>query len=249
MNQDNIISQDNLYLIVYIITLITISSILYYYNYQYTKVIIPYYIPKTLKYDNNGTLMKINNLMFNNVPAVLYQVNPSRIIKNITKKLILENLKKNPEFDYYMYNNYDCREYIKQNFNINILNAYDKLELMDYHTELWKYCILYNNGGVYIDIEYNINVSLTDYIQTKSIAFVNSNTTPFIIAPPKLKLFKLAIDNIVNNIDNINTESDLDNISLISIIYNKNMNDVITMYIDNKKTIKDIETNTIICSL
>jgi mannosyltransferase OCH1-like enzyme len=202
-----------------------------------------------MKYDNNGTLMKINNIMFNNVPAVLYQVNSSRKIKNITKKQIFKNLEENPEFDYYMYNNYDCREYIKKHFSKNVLNAYNTLELINLHTELWKYCILYNNGGVYLDIDYNINISLSNYIQTHPIAFVNSYTNPFIIAPPKLTIFKIAIDNIVNNIDNINTESDLDNISLINIIYNENMSDVINMYIDNKKTIKDIETNTIICSL
>jgi len=144
---------------------------------------------------------------------------------------------------------HDCREYIKQNFSIEVLNAYDKLEPLNYHTELWKYCILYNNGGVYIDINYTINVLLTDYIQTHPIAFENSNENLFIITPPKLKIFKLAIDNIVNNIDDINTMYDLDKLSLINIINNENMSDIITMYIDMRKRIKDIETNTILCSL
>jgi len=241
--------QNNLFIIIYITTLIIISCILFYYNHKHTKVIIPYHIPRILKYDDNGVNKRINNIVFNDVPAVIYQVNTSRKIKNLTKSIIINNLQNNPEFDYYLYNNHDCREYIKNNFDENTLNAYDKLEKLDYHTELWKYCILYNNGGVYLDIDYNINTSLVNYIKTYPNAFVSSTTNPLIIVQPKSKILKYAINNIVNNIDDINTRHNLDNISLVYIINELNKKEIITMYINENEDIKDIETNEIICSL
>jgi hypothetical protein len=63
--------------------------------------------------------------------------------------------KVNPEFDVYVYDDNDCREFIKNTFPGDILTAYDTLKPGAYKADLWRLCILYINGGIYIDIKFN----------------------------------------------------------------------------------------------
>jgi mannosyltransferase OCH1-like enzyme len=66
-----------------------------------------------------------------------------------------ELLKKNhPKFKHYLFDENDCREFIKNNFEKNILDAYNSLIPCAYKADLWRYCVLYINGGIYIDIKY-----------------------------------------------------------------------------------------------
>jgi mannosyltransferase OCH1-like enzyme len=63
-------------------------------------------------------------------------------------------IKDNPEFNHHLYDDDDCREFIKNNFNDDVLNAYDSLIPGAYKADLWRYCILYKKGGIYLDIKY-----------------------------------------------------------------------------------------------
>ena len=60
----------------------------------------------------------------------------------------------NPRFKYCLYDDNDSREFIKTNFPENVLDAYDKLIPGAYKADLWRYCILYKEGGIYVDIKY-----------------------------------------------------------------------------------------------
>jgi len=70
-------------------------------------------------------------------------------------KECVEKLKSaNPEFTFYLYNDAECREFIKNNFSSDVLYAYDTLIPGAYKADLWRYCILYKYGGIYLDIKY-----------------------------------------------------------------------------------------------
>ena len=76
--------------------------------------------------------------------------------KNLPPKMKerVENLKAmHPRFEHYLYDDNDCREFIKNNFNSDVLNAYDGLIPGAYKADLWRYCVLYINGGIYMDIK------------------------------------------------------------------------------------------------
>jgi mannosyltransferase OCH1-like enzyme len=67
----------------------------------------------------------------------------------------VERLKQmNPEFDHYLYDDADCRRYIKENFHAQVVWAYDKLIPGAYKADLWRYCVLYKMGGIYVDIKF-----------------------------------------------------------------------------------------------
>ena len=60
----------------------------------------------------------------------------------------------NPEFQHFLYDDNMCREFIRDNFPIDVLRAYDLLIPGAYKADLWRYCILYKKGGIYLDIRY-----------------------------------------------------------------------------------------------
>lgn len=60
----------------------------------------------------------------------------------------------NPEFTHYLYDDDMCREFIKQHFDEDVLYTFNKLKPGAYKADLWRYCVLYVHGGIYLDIKY-----------------------------------------------------------------------------------------------
>jgi mannosyltransferase OCH1-like enzyme len=59
-----------------------------------------------------------------------------------------------PEFNIYIYDNEDCRNFLKKYFIKDVLESFDNLIPGAYKADLWRYCILYYYGGIYQDIKY-----------------------------------------------------------------------------------------------
>ena len=55
---------------------------------------------------------------------------------------------------YYLYNDADCRAFIQSAFPPDVVAAYDRLIPTAFKADLWRYCVLYKFGGVYLDIKY-----------------------------------------------------------------------------------------------
>ena len=60
----------------------------------------------------------------------------------------------NPGFVHELFDDTDCREFIRTNFPEEVLYCYDTLRPGAYKADLWRYCILYIHGGIYLDIKY-----------------------------------------------------------------------------------------------
>jgi mannosyltransferase OCH1-like enzyme len=59
----------------------------------------------------------------------------------------------NPEFKHFLYDDKECRDFIKNECHPNVLKAYDTLIPGAYKADLWRLCILYKKGGIYMDIK------------------------------------------------------------------------------------------------
>ena len=98
------------------------------------------------------------------IPKIIYQTWKS---KNLHEKClqIKKNIQDlNPEYEMILYDDDDMKEFIKQNFDENIYNCYLKLNVGAAKADFWRYCILYKNGGVYLDIDSNILEPLNELI-------------------------------------------------------------------------------------
>jgi mannosyltransferase OCH1-like enzyme len=132
--------------------------------------------------------------------------------KNLPPKMA-ESVKKlkgeNPEFEYYLYDDIDRRNFIVKNFETNVVTAYDALIPGAYQADLWRYCILYKLGGIYLDIKfYTVNgfklLSLTDKeyfirdIEPSGSGVING----LIVSKPGNQKLLNCINEIVNNVKN-----------------------------------------------
>jgi mannosyltransferase OCH1-like enzyme len=88
------------------------------------------------------------------IPAFIFQTWNTKKLP-LKMYLAINNIKKNnPRFKHFLFDDNDCREFIKNNFNPEVLHAYDTLIPGAYKADLWRYCILYKYGGIYIDVKY-----------------------------------------------------------------------------------------------
>jgi mannosyltransferase OCH1-like enzyme len=152
-----------------------------------------------------------NNLESNNsgfeIPNNIFQTwhtkkLPIRMLQSINKIRTL-----NPRFRYYLFDDNDCREFIKQNFDKEVLNAYDKLIPGAYKADLWRYCILYKYGGIYIDIKYHPVNNFKFFNLLKKEHWVLDNGAKgiynaFMVCKSNNEILLKAINQIVVNVQN-----------------------------------------------
>lgn len=119
----------------------------------------------------------------------------------------------NPEFNIQIFDCDERREFIKNNFPEDILTAYDTLKPGAFKADLWRLCILYINGGIYVDIKQNcINnfkfIALTErehlvldrpgWWKEGEIGLYNA----LIVAKPKNEFLLRCINKISENVKN-----------------------------------------------
>ena len=86
------------------------------------------------------------------IPKVIIQTHESKIFKDLYHENAVSSLKLlNPEYDYVFFDNIQRREFIRNNFDLQTLEAYDILVPGAYKADLFRYCYLYKNGGCYFD--------------------------------------------------------------------------------------------------
>jgi mannosyltransferase OCH1-like enzyme len=92
----------------------------------------------------------INNI---NIPTNIFQTWHTKYLPPLMQKAVQQVKLFNPRFNHYLFDDNDCREFIRNNFNGEILNTYDRLIPGAYKADLWRYCVLYKLGGIYLDIK------------------------------------------------------------------------------------------------
>uniref|UniRef100_A0A6C0HVQ3 Uncharacterized protein n=1 Tax=viral metagenome TaxID=1070528 RepID=A0A6C0HVQ3_9ZZZZ len=114
-------------------------------------------------YKNNDEQNNMNNLFINkikaenqvnNIPLNIYQTWATLDLPPKMRETVEELKATNPEFKHYLYDDNMCRDFIKEHFNKDVLYAFDKLKPGAYKADLFRYCMLYINGGIYLDIKY-----------------------------------------------------------------------------------------------
>lgn len=123
----------------------------------------------------------------------------------------------NPDFEFALYNDQECREFIRDNFNVDVLDAYDRLIPGAFKADLWRYCVLYIHGGIYLDIKYECvgEFRLRDLLRPsckcgcRKDIWVHEDHpdlvyTGLLVRPPKCPKMRDCVDRIVENVQNGN---------------------------------------------
>ena len=141
------------------------------------------------------------------IPLNIYQTWHT---KNLPPLMLqnMENIKQNnPKFNYQLFDDNDCYKFIKNNFDENVLNAYNSLIPGAYKADLWRYCILYIKGGIYLDIKYGSLNNFKFINMTEKEHFVldankNGIYNALLVTLPLNQILLKAIHAIVENVKN-----------------------------------------------
>ena len=143
------------------------------------------------------------------IPLHLYTCWHTKKLPPLMKKNYEFLIESNPKIQFHLYDEEDCRNFIISNFDESVLNAYNSLIPCSYKSDLWRYCVLYINGGIYMDIKYKCVNNFKFITLTEKEYFVRDYDTThvytaLIITLPNNKIMKNCIDKIVENVKNKN---------------------------------------------
>jgi mannosyltransferase OCH1-like enzyme len=127
---------------------------------------------------------------------------PIRMLRNIES--VRTN---NPAFQYYFFDDNDCERFIQENFEPAVLEAYRALVPGAFKADLWRYCVLYKWGGVYLDIKYgSVNhFKLINLTEREHYVFDTDGRNIYnavMVCKPGNPILQRAIDQIVENVKN-----------------------------------------------
>ena len=139
------------------------------------------------------------------IPKVIYQTYydkskiPIKVFKNISKY--------SRGYKHIIYDDNDCMNFLIDNYPPIVLNTFKSLNLGAYKADLFRYCILYKYGGIYLDIKTEL-IQPIDKLFPKSMLYtviaLNKKTIyqGIIATPPRNPIFKKLINHIITNVQN-----------------------------------------------
>jgi len=154
-------------------------------------------------YNNTTSTIKVNSI----IPKNIFQTWSTKELSPKMKETVECLKSQNPEFTHFLFDDNDCRQFIQEYFDSDVLDAYDTLIPGAYKADLWRYCVLYIHGGIYLDIKYScINgfklITLTDKEYFVRDRFDNCIYNAFLVTSPKNVIMIQCINKIVENIKN-----------------------------------------------
>jgi len=117
-----------------------------------------------LNYETPFELLKMDINQIQHIPKIIIQTTKTNNITNACFNAIQTFIDLNPEYEYKLYDDNDCYEFIKINFTQSVLNAYNKLIPGAYKADFFRYCVLYITGGCYFDIKQILRVPIREII-------------------------------------------------------------------------------------
>lgn len=135
---------------------------------------------------------------------------------------------KNPGIHYRFYNDRDMLMYIERNFSRRVLECYNRLVNGSAKADLFRYCVMYVDGGLYIDMDCEPTTSVINLFRVEDDMILVRNLhgataeqqllfNGVIGSRPGLQLFRRCIDTICDSIEqnlhNVDPPSDIHNLT------------------------------------
>jgi len=175
--------------------------------------------PQTLRVDSNDAFSTQNitqpssTVTTRSIPLNIFQTWHTLDLPAKMKETIELLKTQNPEFTYYLYDDSMCKDFIQTHFDKDVVWAFDKLKPGAYKADLWRYCVLYIHGGVYLDIKYRcVNgfklIQMTDreyWVKDRPYSIHNSIKPifgiyqAFIVSLPQNNVLLTCINQIIRN--------------------------------------------------
>lgn len=164
---------------------------------------------KTINYFvKNNDVFRLKGKYNSVIPLHVYTCWHTKVLPPLMKLNYEKLINDNPKMTFHLYDENDCREFIRTHFKPDVLVAYDSLIPNAYKSDLWRYCVLFINGGIYIDIKFGCVNNFRLIALTEKEHFVRDRDPPggtlnglLVCKPGNLILFN-CIRQIVRNVHN-----------------------------------------------
>lgn len=142
------------------------------------------------------------------IPKIVFQTWHSAELPPKMGECVARLRRENPEFEYRLFSDTDCRHFVVTHFDHAVVSAYDALIPGTFKADIWRYCALYVHGGVYLDIKYQCEngFRIKDlYSMFERNAWVKEADpaliyTGLMMTPPRNPRLLRAIHQIVENV-------------------------------------------------
>jgi len=140
------------------------------------------------------------------IPKHIYQTWKTHKLPNGITRVIQQFLNKNPGWCYHFYDDKEIEDFIEEHFPGRVNQAFNMLAIGAAKADLWRYCILYTYGGVYLDIDADIQENLDRLIRVDDDAIITREQVPglfnqwILIFSKGHPLLKAVIDECVENV-------------------------------------------------
>jgi len=113
-------------------------------------------------------------------------------------------LKHTDTFKYHFYNDEMCDAFMRDVVGGDTYKAYQRLPMKVMKADLWRYCIIYEYGGIYADVDTVCKINPNVFLNDSLLTIVPENRTHLcqwvFSAPPKSPILKEVIDLSVKRI-------------------------------------------------
>jgi len=140
------------------------------------------------------------------IPLKIFQTWHTKALPPKMRECVEKLKADNPEFEHYLFDDDDCRKFIHNHFDSSVVYAFDSLVPGAFKADLWRYCVLYIHGGVYLDIKYRCRQGckllplMTEEHFVKDYGDEFRIYNAFIICKPQNKIIRKCIDKVVENV-------------------------------------------------
>ena len=143
-----------------------------------------------------------------NIPRLLHQTFRSADVPEAMHRAAMSWSELNPGYSYHFYDDADHISFLRERFDPRVADAYGKINEGAFRADLWRYCILYEYGGVYADIDSVCKMPLDDVLRSNDEFVVPMVTAAqpsavfnaFICSTPGHPFLREAITHACNNI-------------------------------------------------
>lgn len=141
------------------------------------------------------------------IPFIIWQTNFSNRMTLPLFANFLHNRHLSKEFDYRYVSTEDRLSFLQKYAPSDVVSAYEKLIDGAAQADLWRCFILYERGGVYMDIDATLTRPLAPLLLHRKELLISNYgefTNFFMATEPKNPLFKEFLDTIIENIHSYN---------------------------------------------
>ena len=175
------------------VQLVILIFLIFYFGYYRNRSRLRYGVKFTLTH-----LKQENNL---DIPKQIHQTYFDK--SKIPEKVKTNLLKYAGGYDVNFYDDEDIKKFLKTHFSIEVLKCFETLKNGAHKADLFRYCILYAYGGIYLDIKTELIQDIQELFPPGTVSTVaTSNELIYqgvIASPPRQEIFLTLIDGILRS--------------------------------------------------